>query len=257
MTGHVEAAINEIIRVGVWSLRAVNMKFAVADRAAPILAWAEAVEGGALEALRTKTSQLDGGSPDNWWRQITSSYWKFDATGKSLLEIGPVAVDLLTLAARNVNVGRVDIVNAIDPVFLSGVIRIGAKRNVGIVAFSSNSDLSLCGRPVSSIHAHPGANKPVFDEDNLPQDAELENAIVEWRKASTRDTSAISLFSYLPRKGSPTTLRSSPENDAEAKFAYALSHGVQVLKSELASLYELEVITWAPTSDRSRGQALF
>jgi hypothetical protein len=259
MTEHVEVAINEIIRVGVWALRASNMKFAVADRAAPILAWAEAVEGRALETLRTKTSQLRGESPINCRCQVTPSHWKFDATGISLLEIGPVSVDLLTLAARNGTVGRVDIANAVDPVFLSGVVRIAAKRKIGIVAISSDDVLTLCGRPVSSILAYPGANKPVFVEDSLPRDGEIESAFAEWRwqQADKPISSTITLFSYVPRNDAPSRLRSSPGNDAESKFAYALSHGVRVPKSELDSLYELEVITWAPTSDRSRKQALF
>jgi hypothetical protein len=259
MTEHVEAAINEIIRVGVWSLRALDMKFAVADRAAPILAWAEAVEGGAIETLLTKTSQqLSGVSPAKWRSQITPHHWKFDAAGRSLLELGPIAADLLTLAARRGTVGRVDIVNAIDPVFLSGVIRIGAKRKIGIVAISSDDVLTLCGKPVSSIHSYPGANKPVFVEDSLPRNGEIDDAFAEWRQQRADTTiGTITLFSYLPRNDAPVPLRSSIQNDAEAKFANALSHGVSVLKSELESLYELEVVTWAPTSDRSRGQALF
>jgi hypothetical protein len=258
MTESVEAATNEIARVAAWSLRALDMKFAVADRGAPIVAWAEAVEGGALETLRTKTSHL-GRSPDIWRQEISHCYWKFDATGRSLLEIGPVAIDLLTLAARNGNVGRVDIVNAVDPVFLSGAMRIGAKRKIGVVALSSNDDLTLCGRQVKSIHAYPVADRLVFDENNLPQNGDIKDAIAEWRrqKALARDTSTISLFSYLPRNDSTSTSPSSPQNDAEAKFKVALAHGVQVKKYELDNLYQLEVITWAPTSERSRGQALF
>jgi hypothetical protein len=258
MTESVEAATNEIARVAAWSLRALDMKFAVADRGAPIVAWAEAVEGGALETLRTKTSHL-GRSPDIWRQQISPCYWKFDATGRSLLEIGPVAIDLLTLAARNGNVGRVDIVNAVDPVFLSGVMRIGAKRKIGVVALSSNDDLTLCGRQVKSIHAYPKADRSVFDEDNLPQDGDIKDTIAEWRrqKAPASGTSTISLFSYLPRNDSAPTSPSSLQNDAEAKFKFALAHGVQVRKSELGNLYQLEVITWAPTSERSRKQALF
>jgi hypothetical protein len=258
MTECMEAATNEIARVAAWSLRALNMKFAVAERGAPIVAWAEAVEGGALETLRTRTSHLSQ-SRDNWRQQISPCYWKFDATGRSLLEIGPVAIDLLTLAARNGDVGRVDIVNAVDPVFLSGIVRIGSKRKIGVVALSSIGDLTLCGRPVESIHAYSAADRLVFDENNLPQDEAIKDAVAEWRrqKPLAGDTSTISLFSYLPRDGSTSKSFSSPQNDAEAKFKSAVAHGVQVKKSELDNLYQLEVITWAPTSERSRGQALF
>lgn len=258
MTQYVEAAINEIIRVAAWSLRALEMKFAVAERAAPIVAWTEAVEGDGLETLRIKTSRSRGGSSAKSRHNLNGSHWEFDATGKSLLEIGPIAIDLLTLAARTGSVGRVDIANLVDPVFLSGVIRIGAKRKIGIVALPSTGCLSLCGRSVSTIHAYPGVDQAVFDEGTtLPKAGEVESALLDWRKAAARDTSTISLFSYLPRHHAPATAPLSPENDAEGKFRFALSHGIQVDKSALANLYELEVMTWAPTSERSRGQALF
>jgi hypothetical protein len=260
MTGEVETAIGEIVRVAAWSLRALDMKFGVAERAAPIVAWAEAVEGGALAALRTKTAQRSNRLPANWHRLVSPYFWRFDATGRSLLEIGPVAIDLLTLAARSGRVGRVDFTNALDLVFLSGVTRLGAKRKIGMIALAPMGTLTLCGRKVSSVHTYPGLDRPVFEENNFPEDGEIENAVLEWNRSEAANEggeSTFSLLSYPPRGLSMRRLQSSLENDAEAKYAFALSHGVQVRQSDLDYLYQLEVKTWAPTSERSRKQALY
>ena len=60
MNGSVEVAVGEIVRVAGWSLRGLGMKFGVADRAAPIVAWAEAVEGGALETIGGDKPSIGG-----------------------------------------------------------------------------------------------------------------------------------------------------------------------------------------------------
>lgn len=260
MTNTVEVAVGEIVRVAAWGLRGLDIKFGVAERAAPIVAWAEAVEGCALEALRTKTSHLSSRPPANWLSQVSPTFWKVDATGRSLLEIGPVAIDLLTLAARTRRVGRVDFANAVDLRFLSGVARIGARRRLGIVALSSGRELTLCGKPVKSIHAFPGPYRSAFEENNLPQDKEIANAIAEWSRnngPTERGEATFSLLSYEPLDLETRYVRSRSFDDAERKFAFAQSHGIQVRREDLAHLYQLEIRTWAPTSERSRKQALF
>jgi hypothetical protein len=260
VTDVVEAALTEIVRVGVWALRGLGMRFGVAERAAPIVAWAEAVEGGALKVLRENSTSLAGPRPAEWHAQVSEGTWRFDALGRSLLEIGPVAIDLLTLAARTGKVGQVDIVNANDPLFLSGVARIAAKRKIGIVAMSTGSDLTLCGVPVSTLHVFPGWHGPSFDEGGVPQNSAIDLAVAACREQLKPNrgglSSMISILSYAPPDVGASFERSAPRFDAEARYALAESHGVRVERDDLAYWYQLEIRTWAPTSERSRTQAL-
>jgi hypothetical protein len=259
VTDVVEIAVGEIRRVAAWALRGLGMPFGVADRAAPLVTWAEAVEGEALRALRLATPWLDGPKPATWHRQESAASWTFDATGRSLLELGPVAVDLLTLAARTGHVGQVDLRNVVDPVFLSGVARLAAKRGVGLVAVSPDIDLTLCGTPVASLWAFPGPQGPMFNElalrSALAQDLGIEDRLA--RPASGgRGGGTITILSYRPDETRAAGESVAPRFDAEARFAWAQAHGAPVAREDIAHLYGLEMRTWAPTSERSRTQAL-
>ena len=258
MTRSVEVAMGEIVRVAWWSLRALGMKFGVADRAAPIVAWTEAVEGRALETLRTQTSQLSPEPPTNWSRAVSPGFWRLDGTGRSLLEIGPVAIDLLTLAARTRQVGRVDFTNVVDLRFLSGLARIGARRQLGIVALSSGEKMTLCGKTVGSFHVFPGRHQAAFEENGLPRGRTVEAAFAEWHGMPDKpDAPTFSLFSYRPDEHETRESWPASLDEAEGRFAFAHAHGVQVHPEDLAYLYQVEIKTWAPTSERSRKQALF
>jgi hypothetical protein len=260
VTDVVEVSVGEIARVGVWALRGLGMAFGVADRAAPIVGWAEAVEGHALKALRTATSLIDGHPRGAaWYGQVSEAAWTLDATGRSLLEVGPVAADLLTLAARTGHVGRVDVENVIDPVFLSGVVRIAARRQVGIVALSPGPHLTLCGIPVATLHAFPGRHGPMFEEGGIPQNSAIDRAVascLEQLTVGQRAGTTISILSYAPSEISALPVSAPSRFEADRKFALAQSQGVPVEREDLAHLYQLLIRTWAPTSERSRKQAL-
>jgi hypothetical protein len=252
-----EVGATEVSRVAAWALRGLGMAFEVADRAAPLFGWTEAVEGRALGVLSDVTPMIDGPRPADWGSPLSDASWAFDGTGRSLLEIGPVAIDLLTLAARTGQIGRVDLSNVLDPVFLSGVMRIAAKRKVGVLALSTGPHLSLCGQPVTALHAFPGPHGPLFDEvgpSGIPAFDRVAEAALAQLAPSGSGSTTISLLSYMPTGTAPGTAPS--RFDAEGKFALARANGVQVERRGLAHLYELEVRTWAPTSERSRGQAL-
>lgn len=255
-----DASVGEINRVAAWALRGLGMAFAVADRAAPIVGWAEAVEGRALTALRVNTPLLDEGrGPDAWHSQVSEAAWTMDASRRSFLEVGPVAIDVLTLAARTGHIGRVDFVNVMDPVFLSGVLRIAARlRRVGVIALSAESDLTLCGAPVATLHAFPGSHGPVFGEYNMLQSDAIDRAVAACREQLTpsgRAGATFSILSYEPANA-PASLVTLSRFDAERKYAHAQSHGISVQRKDLLHLYDVEIRTWAPTSERSRGQAL-
>ena len=115
MTSVMDVGVSEVSRVALWALRGLGMAFGVADRAAPLVSWAEAVEGGALRRLREISPQIDGPRSNPRRSQVSDATWRFDMSGRSLLELGPPAIDLLTMAARTGKVGRVDFLNTLDP----------------------------------------------------------------------------------------------------------------------------------------------
>ena len=254
MTARVEMALGEIARVAAWSLRALGMTFGVADRAAPIVAWTEAVEGGALSTLRKLVDQVAARPAEPWHSKWSPGAWSMDATGRSVLEIGPVAMDILTLPVRTGQVGRVDITNAIDTRFLSGVFRIAVRRQVGIVALSPGSDLVLCGESTATLHAAPGRHGAIFSSGDLPRGEPIARALADWQNAPhAADAGTLSLFSYAPTEPFDDGERRC---HAECKFAEAQAQGVLVDCDDMDQLYRLEIKTWAPTSERSRKQAL-
>jgi hypothetical protein len=262
MNEHVEVAPAEIERVGTWALRGLGMPFGVADRAAPLLGWATAVEKGALRVLREQGQIIERGSrslPQRW--QIGPQHWVIGSKGRSMLEMGPVSVDLLTFSARNMGVGRVDIIGTPDPIFMSAVCRLGAKRNLVIVAQSIGEGLILGGREVSAIGAYPRPpGSALFAEERNPSNALSESdlgGLLERQNIGALDVkSMISLFAYAKNPTREPTKPPIFPIDLEQKFAAAKSKGVSVDKRDLANLYDLEVRCWAPTSERSRRQAL-
>ena len=259
MTSVMDVGVSEVSRVALWALRGLGMAFGVADRAAPLVSWAEAVEGGALRRLREISPQIDGPRSDPRRSQVSDATWRFDMSGRSLLELGPPAIDLLTMAARTGKVGRVDLLNTLDPIFLSGLARIAARRGIGLVALSTAPQLSLCGQQVSRLHAFAGPKGPLFSDDAVGGAPEFDEAVAAWESEPSpagSDGARLSLLAYAPDQQPMSDLVEPARFDAERKFAFAQAHGVKVERRDLEHLYELEIRTWAPTSDRSRTQAL-
>jgi hypothetical protein len=254
-----DVGVTEVSRVAAWALRGLGMAFGVANRAAPLVSWAEAVEGGALQRLREITPQIDGPQSNAWRSRVSDAAWRFDMSGRSLLELGPVAIDLLTMAARTGKVGRVDLLNTLDPIFLSGLARIAARRGIGFVALSAGPQLSLCGQSVSRLHAFAGPKGPLFSDAGVGTTPELDDAVeacVAEPAPAGSEGARLSLLSYAPGETPASYLSEPVQFHAERKFAFAEAHGVKVERRDLEHLYELEIRTWAPTSDRSRSQAL-
>lgn len=257
MSGMIDTNVSECARVAAWSLRGLGMAFEIADRAAPLVGWAEAVEGGALRTIRQITPILDGRRPVKWRSRISDATWSFDASGRSVLELGPIAIDVLTMAARTGHIGRVDLHNVVDPIFLSGVVRLAARRGIGLIAISNGPLLSLCGAPTDTLHAYPGLRGPLFDTGSATGNAAVDDAVAAARAelAQTADGLTVALLSYTPADA--RIAGTDSPFDAERKLVLAQARGIPVAREDLDHLYQLEIRTYAPTSERSRGQALF
>ncbi|MGF7160826.1 hypothetical protein FHS85_002457 [Rhodoligotrophos appendicifer] len=238
----------------------------MAERAAPLLAWAEATEGGALESLRVHGPTILANAEASLERgQLAATHWEFSAPGKSLLQVGPVAIDLLTYSTRTFGSGRVDIRGVVDGLFVSGLLRMAAQRGLCALAlgfpgtrFGPRSERCML---VNADRSGPA----FFSSDLLPAEipGDLHSADVSSEKnvethqlepAPDLEYSALSLFGL----GVPDACAGSDMHglDLEAKFRTAQSNGVLVDRQDFENLYRLETVTWAPTSERSRKQAL-
>lgn len=247
-----EIAVDEIVRVGRWSLRGLGMAFGVTERACHLLAWAEAVEGGAIASLEHYDHlQMHGNVGNYRLERRDQQRWLLEAQNRSLMEVGPIAVDLLTYAARSFGAGRVDMIGINDPVFASGLCRLLALRGLAAWALSGGP-LSRGGEPVGRIHARPSpSGTTVF----MPSDAipkQLSGAAALGEDAPAR-AGSLSLVAYAP-----SALDAPGPGDVvlEEKLAHARTNGIPIPLSLLKAFYEYELRTWAPTSDRSRSQAL-
>jgi hypothetical protein len=254
----VEVAVKEISRVGAWALRGLGMEYGVAQRASDILAWAEAVEGNTIGRLVDYDLRgKEGGIGKFSFDQRSQDWWQLRSAGRSLLEFGPPVIDVLTYAARTFGRARVDIFDVFDPVFLTGLCHMAAERAVGIIALSKTKDLFVGGLKTNAIQVRKDRNGVVQFSVVVREIPKALAAGEDWAvEAVSADGTATSLYAYLLSEDETPLPESDFEYALEDKLAGAYAHGVLMTEEDKERLYEFEVRTWAPTSDRSRSQAL-
>lgn len=277
-------AVGELRREGVWALRALGFPFAVAERAVPLLLWTQAVHGSALAVLRHGEQRIieSCALPPARREGGPQPGWQLDAGGRCLLELGPVAIDLATWAAREHGAGRVVVQGGIGSVFADALQEPALLRGLGAVAvYVSGVHEFEAGRFAVAgwVAAHPSASGPVFlagsldDGDGhlldvlartpmaLEQGAAntLETDFAAVRAARARGTGLLVLLLLRCDAASPAPGAQSglPITDFAARVAKANCDGVEVDTADYLHLYALEHRTWAPSSDRSRRQAAF
>lgn len=254
----VEVAVKEISRVGAWALRGLGMEYGVAQRASIFLAWAEAVEGNTIGQLVDYDLRVqEGGVGKFSFNQRSQDHWQLRSSGRSLLEFGPPVIDMLTYAVRTFGRGRFDIFDVFDPVFLTGLCHMAAERGIGIIAISKNKDLSVGGVKTNAIQVRKDQNGTVLFSSVMREVPKALVAEKDWTvEAAFAEGKAISLYAYLLSADATSLPKSDFEYALEDRLADAYADGVMVTKEDKEQLYEFEVRTWAPTSDRSRSQAL-
>jgi hypothetical protein len=254
----IEVAVKEISRVGAWALRGLGIEYGVAQRASVFLAWAEAVEGSTIGRLIDYDLRVKEGGVGKFTSDRRSQdWWQLHSAGRSLLEFGPPVIDVLTYAARTLGRGRFDTFDVFDPVFLTSLCHMAAERGIGIIALSKNKDLSVGGVKTNAIQVRKDRNGAVLFSSIV---REIPKALVVGKgwavEAVSAERNAISLYAYLLSEDVTSLPKSDFEHALEDKLANAYAHGVVVTKEDKEKLYEFEIRTWAPTSDRSRSQAL-
>lgn len=261
-------SMSEIMRVAPWSLRALGQPFGVAERGTKLLTWTQAAIGQALELLRVGEEPLRHSAQVPAARRSgsTNEGRRIDANGRNLIELGPPAVDLAVCDARLSGRGDVIIEGAIGTLMVPALAELLSRRGLtGVVAFRAGTDeIRLDGwRSGGWVGAFAAPAGPVFatgDIAELPLVAELFDGEVKSRilkHARLFDAQGGKGMVILVASTTPVRAGRLPGTtiDYPARVARAYREGLEVTADDLAHLYALERITWAPTSERSRKQA--
>ncbi len=283
----VVSSMSEILRVGGWALRGIGYPFGVAERGVRLLAWSEATGGKAIAGVRLAepaVAQSQSAAPCERAGTIRLGR-TVHAKGRHLLEIGPPAVDLVTHDARHASVGHV----AVDGVFglslMSALADLLARRRLSALFLygAAEADSMPAGWSRTGwLMVHWAPNSPVFAHGSLEggTGAALREALRDKRGAlpsqlldravddiaAAAAASACGYMGILAMSESHAVVRDLVGTmcgrsgdvalvDFPRLIAEALTSGILMDADDLKYLYDLELRTWAPTSERSRSQA--
>lgn len=262
-------SMSEIMRVAPWSLRALGQPFGVAERGTRLLTWTQAAVGHALELLRVGEARLRQSAEGPAASRAGSAEEgrRIDGAGRNLIELGPPAVDLATCDARLSGEGDVVIESVIGTLVAPSLVDLLSRRGLtGIVAFRAGADeIPIDGWPSEGwIGVLATTSGPVFATGGCAElsrvaaffDGGMKDRILKQARsleAARPGTGLVTLAATTaPARGA---WQPSAVIDYPARLARAYRSGVEVSTEDLAHLYALERITWAPTSERSRKQA--
>lgn len=248
MTFSQTVAYSELTRVLPWSLRALGYPFGTADRGAHVVATAAALEPGVLRDVAAAGRRPGDGfhySDDELGLVV-------QAGGVSMLEVGPAAMDRLAAHAEQGSIVSCRILGATETCLLPAVLLTGAQYGMSSVA------TTIVDREFRWFVLHvQEENISLFTGADLndlrrafEHDAEVFSAIAA---GVDMDEGSVILATARTLHFVPSCQPSSPS----AKLLQAFSGGIPIAPEILRRLYELEEITWAPTSERSRTQAGF
>lgn len=265
------AAMSEIIRVAWWSLRALGCPAGAVERMAKVLAFSEVLEGECVSALRRDEASLIATfkAPAPRFIPAKPDGGIIEASGRSLLDVGTRAIDLLTGQVKHGNRPvQIRINDASDRLGLSGACTLAARRGVGVLAIMPGESghrawhyYASTESGVESVSglAHGGGNA-WFDLFGQLAGTDIEPL----RSSAALDSNgaSIDLLGVVHRAGNELRAYASQHagivwTDVENALQAAYSNGVTVMTEDLKFLYELETRTWAPSSERSRMQAGF
>jgi hypothetical protein len=265
----VAVAMAEIVREGTWALRALGYPYGTAERAANMLAWTEAVHGSGLTMLRLGEAAIIAGAartPPRWTRDAQGAR-RADAGGKCLFECGPPALDLATADARLADarldggLGRAVLRGAIGTRLSGALGAMAARRGLAAIVVHAPGAAEIAPvSPAGWICALPTSDGPAFLADSLDNPlpemlpAKLQVAaadIAEAQAAGDEGFFGLTVLATPPMPPPPGAI------DWPQRLALAYRAGSQADPADLQTLYDLEMRTWAPTSERSRAQAGF
>jgi hypothetical protein len=280
------SSMSEILRVGGWALRGIGYPFGVAERGVRMLAWIEATGGEAVRHLRLSEAAVEAShsaAPCEHCGDSCSGR-TVHANGRHLLEFGAPAIDLVTHDARQASVGHVAVDGVFGFGFLPSLANLLAHRKLSGIFFygaTKTDPLPDGWSRAGWLAVQRTAEAPVFARGGLQgkvgealrgvlarAEGTMPSRFLDLAVADIEATAAVeigyigvlAMFAAHPlARNLLETMRSLPGEvtmlDYPRRVAHALSHGVPIDAEDLKYLYDLELRTWAPTSERSRSQA--
>ena len=256
-------AMAEIVREGTWALRALGYPYGTAERAAPLLAWTEAVHGHGLTMLRLGETAIAAGAA--WPAPI----WRRDGAGHPAGRgAGQVPVRMRAARARPRNrrcegLGRRGPGCAARRDRDTAVGRVGG----GGGAARLGCHARACARAARRSRPYrrrggfaqlPTPSGPAFLAGSLEQS--LPTSLPAALQLAAEDVAAARIAGeagYFSIAVLPCSPLAPPPGAADwpERLALAYRTGNAADAADYASLYALEARTWAPTSERSRAQA--
>ncbi|OWU72768.1 hypothetical protein [Phaeobacter sp. 22II1-1F12B] len=237
-------AVGELTRVLPWSLRALGYPFGTADRASHLIALAAALDPFVLDRVAVTSPRPETGMA---YEQGPEGL-VYQAAGCSLLEVGPAVMDYLAAHADGAGFATARVVGAGDMELLSAVLVTGANYGLTVIALSPGGSGWIAATPKDGQAViYSGGNRDHIVaqvRDRIPDDVS---------KLAAESSDLV----FLAFSGSPDIAFNSSGVQAAQALAAAHANGVPVSPETLKALYDLETITWAPSSERSRAQAGF
>jgi hypothetical protein len=277
------SSISEITRVGGWALRGLGYPLGVAERATRLLAWTQAVDGTALKSIKELETVIEASlQADPVVIRKATLDDEINGSAKHLLEIGPPVLDLATSNARLNGIGHADLSNVYGLNFVPALGRLLELRKLDamIVYRAQSRDVLPKTTPASGwllVSASHGRHAfRVGDMNDHPEKLVQEMFEIAGRgqglDIATRIASRVNGFQAEGTGGymSVTAIQSTSAqhlrvgsflnsvgkpHDFRQRLEDAFYEGFSVDKQDLQYLYQLEMRTWAPTSERSRSQA--
>jgi hypothetical protein len=260
-------SMSEIMRVAPWSLRALGLPFGVAERATRQVTWTEAAIGGALSLLRVGEAALRASiiAPAAMRQADRYAGRVIAANGRNLLELGGAAADLATAQARLHERGHVVIRDSIATLLVPSLADLLLKRGLdAIVGYSAGgADIAIDAWPKSGwiavtrragfVRGEINALVKIAHRVSGATAAFLHAQSGELAEASSKGRGHI--FIAATTGELPAVDDHGRVEDYAERVARAYRDGLEVVTADLKHLYDLERITWAPTSERSRKQA--
>lgn len=276
----IPSSMSEIVRVGGWALRGAGLPFGIAERGTRLLAFTEAVHGGAVRDIYAHEANIAGTSSRKpmAYIQRNDGGRELDGGGRHLLEAGPPLVDLATCDARLQGQGYARISHVAGFLFVTALADLLARRRLtGLCIYRSDEGSRLPASVMRSgwvlfgwhdNHAAFATGKPgeplARDMTDILADTPFGRAIaadLAGVSSPSAGSLAIATFSAANATGNRLLAvldrpsAASARRDYEGQVAAAYRDGVPMEPQDLQDLYDLEIRTWAPTSERSRSQA--
>ncbi len=250
MTLSSSVAYSELTRVLPWAIRARGYAFGTADRASFLVANAASMTPGILGDIAALADRA-GAAPRLCRGEGGLTV---DAPGISWLEMGPAVMDYCGAHADEAGCVRCHVTGATEDGLLPAVLLVGADYGLSGAALTTADGTlrwTLLGWSEEAGAPRPllltGTGRASLQE-HLPDSAASD--------ALPGGSDGVHLLAW---RGPAPALRADATGvtDATACIEAAFSGGIPIAPDVLEALYELEKITWAPTSERSRAQAGF